>query len=190
MVLLIIGLWLFIGAHLFPTMTNLRGVVYRGLGPVVYRGLFSVIALSGFVLVVWGYAQARETGSPILYNPPAFLNHVTHLLMVPVFILLVSSYAHGRITRIVRHPMVTAIKFWALAHLLSNGDQASVILFGSFLAWAVISRVSLATREQLGLVEVKDGPVRNDIIAVIVGVVLYLAFLAKAHTWLIGVPAL
>ncbi|MCW2309142.1 NnrU family protein [Rhodobium gokarnense] len=188
MTMLIIGLVAFLGVHLVPSMPALKGRLTGTLGDNGYRAVHAVIALVGLVLIVWGYGEARAAGVPVLYDPPLFLRHLVHLLMLPVFILLISAYAHGRITRAVRHPMVLAVKLWAFAHLLVNGDLASVVLFGSFLAWGVIARISLARRERAGLVTVTGGPVRNDIIAIVGGLVLYGIFVMKAHSWLIGVP--
>lgn len=190
MVLLVFGLILFFGVHVMPMLPDLRARLVATVGDGLYRGVYSLIALAGLVLIVWGYGQARDAGVPHLYDPPFFLRHITHLVMLPVFVLLVSAYAHGRITRQARHPMVLAVKLWALAHLLSNGDLASVLLFGSFLAWAVADRISLARRQRRGLVTVREGPAQNDIIAVIVGLSVYLIILFKAHTWVIGVPVL
>ncbi|MBB4302234.1 putative membrane protein [Rhodobium orientis] len=188
MTMLIIGLMAFLGVHLVPSMPSLKARLTGTLGANGYRAVHAVIALIGLVLIVWGFGEARAAGAPVLYDPPLFLRHLVHLLMLPVFILLISAYAHGRITRAVRHPMVLAVKLWAFAHLLVNGDLASVVLFGSFLAWGVIARISLARRERAGLVTVAGGPVRNDIIAIVGGLVIYGVFVMKAHIWLIGVP--
>ena len=190
MLLLIVGLILFIGIHLLPVFSRVRTALAEKTGTNGYRGVFSIVALIGLVLIVWGYGQAHETGVVVLYETPHFFRHITHLLMIPVFILLVSAYAHGRITEKVRHPMIAAVKIWAFAHLLPNGDLASVILFGCFLAWAVVARISMSRREKAGAVTVKSGPVQNDLVAVCVGLAIYLAFMFKAHSWLIGVPVL
>ena len=188
MTLLIIGLLVFFGCHLVPAQPALRGRLVAAMGNNGYRGTFSVVVLVALVLIVWGYGTARDAGPDHLYLPPAFFSHITHLLMLPVFVLLVSSKAHGRITRAVKHPMVLATKLWAFAHLLSNGDVASVVLFGSFLVWAIVDRISLARRQRAGLLTVPDGPLRNDVIAVVVGLAFYAFFFMVGHTWLIGVP--
>ena len=111
------------------------------------------------------------------------------LIMLPVFVLLVAAYAPGRIQRAAKHPMILAVKIWALAHLLANGDAASVLLFGSFLAWGVIARISLKRRQAANphVVPVA-GSGRNDLIAVVVGLLVYALFVWKVHVWLIGVP--
>lgn len=186
--LMIIGLALFIGAHGLPIMPSRRDALIAKIGPNAYKGLFSLVALVGLVLIVWGYGISREDDLTLLYDPPYFLRHVAMLLMLPVFILLASAFVHGRITTIVRHPMVLAIKLWAFAHLLANGELSSVILFGAFLIWAIFARISLARRERQGRVTVQGGPIRNDVIAVVAGLVLYIAFIMKVHMWLIGKP--
>lgn len=188
MTVLIFGLVLFFAAHIVPAVSGVRSGLVARLGAGGYRAAFSVAAGIGFVLVVWGYGLAREAGSPLLYDPPVWLRHVTLLLMLPVFPLLIEAYLPGRLAAAVRHPMVTAVKVWAFAHLLANGDAASVLLFASFLVWAVLDRISLKRREVAGLVRLPSGPVRNDVIAVGVGLALYVAFLFRLHLWLIGVP--
>jgi len=188
MVVLALGLILFLGSHLLPTIPVLHDRLVAGLGKGPYRVLYSIVAAVGLVLIIWGYGQARAAGPAVLYDPPTWLRHVTLLLMVPVFVLLVSAYLPGRISAAVRHPMVTAVKLWAFAHLLANGDAASVLVFATFLAWGVVDRISLKRREAAARVSVQRGPIRNDIIAVCVGLLVYAAFVAHLHTWLIGVP--
>lgn len=187
MAVLIIGLVAFFAAHLAPATSMARNGVAR-LGPGGYRLAFSIVAGAGLVLVVWGYGLAREAGPPVLYDPPPWLRHVTLLLMLAVFPLLVEAYLPGRIAGAVRHPMITAVKVWAFAHLLTNGDAASVLLFGSFLAWGVVDRISLKRREAAGLVRLRSGPLRNDVVAIVVGTAIYLSVVFRLHLWLIGVP--
>ena len=186
---MILGLLLFLGAHLLPEVPATRDRLCARLGERPYRGLFSVVAIVGLVLVIWGYGLWRAAGPAVLYVPPLWMRHLTLLLMVPVFVLLVAAYAPGRIKRAVRHPMILAVKIWAFAHLLANGDAASLVLFASLLAWGVLDRISLKRRERAGLVAVETGgPVSNDAIAVVAGLVLYALFVWKLHEWLIGAP--
>jgi len=111
--------------------------------------------------------------------------------MLPAFIFLVAAYVPGRIKATVKHPFLVAIKTWALAHLIANGDLASIILFGSFLAYAVFDRITLKRREATGLITVPaTGPPRNDLIAVVLGAVLYVVFLVWLHPLLIGTAPL
>lgn len=188
MLVLVLGLVVFLGGHLIPAAPAVHDRMVARLGRGPYRLVFSALSLAGFVLVVWGYGLAREAGTPVLYDPPTWLRHVTLLLMVPVFVLVAAAYLPGRISAAVRHPLVTAVKLWAFAHLLANGDAASVLLFASFLAWGVIDRISLKRREAAGRVTIARGPVRNDFIALALGLLVYAAFVAKLHLWLIGVP--
>jgi uncharacterized membrane protein len=189
MTLLLIGIVIFLGVHLIPALPEIREQLIERLGKNLYRGLFSAVSALGFVLIVWGFARA-----PFLqiWPPPAWTRHVAMLLILPVFILIIAAYLPGKIKETVKHPFLIAIKTWALAHLIANGDVASIILFGSFLAYAVIDRVALKHRAATGLVTVGQAPdsPRNDIIAVAGGLVFYLIFLVWLHPLLIGVPVL
>ncbi len=192
MLLLILGLFIFIGIHLLPTQPDLRRAFATRMGEGPLKGLFSLVALVGFALIVYGYhkVQLHPGKNPQLWYPPAWGRHVTMLLMLPVFPLLIAAYLPGRIAGAVRHPMVTAVKFWALAHLFVRGDAASLMLFLGFLGWAVFDRVSLKRREAAGLVTVRRGPIVNDAIALIAGVAIYFAFAKWGHPALIGVNVL
>src|SRR5690606_13802301 len=119
-----------------------------GEGP--WKGLYTLVALAGFGLMVAGYSAVRQH-PVLLWTPPVAMRHVAALLMLPVFVLLLAAYLPGRIQRAARHPMLVAVKLWALAHLLANGGLADVLLFGGFLAWAVADRISLKRRAQAGL---------------------------------------
>jgi len=190
MLVLVLGLAVFLGVHLVPVVNGLKAGLVGRVGEGTYKVLFSIVAAAGLVLVVWGYGLAREAGPIVLYDPPAWLRHVTMLLMLPVFPLIVAAYLPGRISAAVRHPMITAVKVWAFAHLLANGDAASVLLFAGFLAWGVLARISMKRREAAGLSRVRTGPVRNDVVAVVVGLAVYLAFVWRLHLWIIGVPVM
>jgi uncharacterized membrane protein len=189
MTLLLIGIVVFLGVHLLPALPEIREQLIERLGKNLYRGLFSALSALGFVLIVWGFARA-----PFLqvWTPPSWTRHVAMLLMLPVFILIIAAYLPGKIKEAVKHPFLVAIKTWALAHLIANGDLASIILFGSFLAYAVIDRVALKHRAATGLVTVSQAPdsPRNDIIAVVGGLIFYAVFLVWLHPLLIGVPVL
>jgi uncharacterized membrane protein len=187
--LLILGLALFLGVHsvgiLAPTWRE-RMVARLGLMP--WRGLYALISLVGFVLMVWGYGQSRL--DPVgLYAPPIWTRHLALLLLVPIFPLLLATYLPGRISATVKHPMLTAVKLWALAHLLANGNLADVVLFGALLAWAVADRVSLKRRTMPPVPSAPAGKA-NDWIALVAGLALYVAFIGGLHLWLIGVSPL
>ena len=186
---LLLGMLLFTGIHLLTTQVDLRQGLIRRYGGAAYKGFYSLAALAGLVLIVLGYhkAQLMPGKNPQLWSPPTWGRHATMALMLPVFPLLLAAYLPGRITVAVRHPMLLAVKIWAAAHLLVRGDAASLLLFGGILAWAVIDRISLKQREAAGLVTIKGGPVLNDVIAVVGGLLLYAVFLKWGHALLVGV---
>jgi len=191
MPLLIIGLLLFLGAHSVSIINSpWRDRMVARIGLVPWQGLFGVVALTGLVLIVLGYGMARDALDPVvLYDPPTWTRHLNLLLMLPVFPLLLAAYMPGRIQRAVKHPMLLAVKIWAFGHLLANGTLADVLLFGSFLAWAVADRISLKRRTPIPLHGAPPGA-KNDLIAVLGGLLIYLAFLSFLHRWLIGVSPL
>ena len=186
MTTLILGLVLFFAVHSISIVSDpWRNRMAGRLGEWPWKGLYSLLALLGFVLIVSGYGLARQ--EPIvLYTPPLWLRHLTVLLMLPVFPLLLAAYLPGRIQARARHPMLLATKLWAFAHLLANGTLADVLLFGTFLAWAVADRLSLKERVQR---PVPGAPPSrfNDTVAIVAGLAFYLVFFAWLHTWLIGV---
>ena len=190
MLYLILGLVIFLGVHsveiVSPTFRN-RAVARFGEKP--YKGIYSLLSIVGFVLLVWGYGVARQ--DPILvYAPPLWMRHLTLLLMLPVFPLLLAAYLPGRIKAAVKHPMLAAVKAWAFAHLLANGMLADLLLFGGFLLWAVADRISVKRRAVVRPVPGPPPGKYNDLIAVVGGLALYVLFVFWLHTWLIGVPPL
>ena len=188
MILLIIGIVAVIGIHLLPAFPDLRDRLIERLGKNGYRIFFSVVSTLGLVLLIWGFAKAPFIQ---IWSPPGWTRHIAMLLMLPVFVLLIAAYLPGRIKAAVKNPFLDAISTWALAHLIANGDLASIILFGSFLAYAVFDRIRLKRRAATGLVTVPEtGPPRNDVIAVVGGLALYGVFLVWLHPLLIGVPVL
>jgi len=158
------------------------------LGAQRYKGLYTVLSLLSFYLLLKGFAVARLEPLPI-YHPPAALRVVTLLLMLPVFPLLLATYLPGRISTTLKHPTLVAVKTWAVAHLLSNGMAADVLLFGGFLVWAVVLRMSYARRP---VRKIPTAPRRtwNDALAVVLGLLLYAAFVAGLHRWLFGAAPL
>ncbi|CTQ74401.1 NnrU family protein [Roseibium alexandrii] len=189
MFLLIAGLILFLGIHSLPMFADKRAALEEKFGVLGYKGLFAVVSAIGFVMIIYGYGAARAEGPAILYDPPFWLRHVTMLFMIPVFIFLVAAYVPCRIKKALKHPMLVAVKLWAFSHLLTNGDLASVLLFGSFLVWAVADRISLKRRGLGGgAVMTKEPGKFSDIIVILVGLGLYVLFALKLHMLLIGVP--
>jgi uncharacterized membrane protein len=192
MTLLISGLLLFIAAHLLPTQPALRMALIARLGEGPYKGAFSLISAIGLVLLVFGYGQMQGLGrgNPQLWVPPIWTKHLVFLLMVPAMILLVAAYVPSRIRAAVGHPMLTALMLWAFGHLLANGDLASVLLFGSFLAYAVYDRISVRHRSSPGPLGKAHGSSIGDATAVGLGLALYAFMLFWGHAKLIGVALL
>lgn len=186
--ILIVGLALLLGGHTFVTLRAERAALVARLGETAYKAAFAVIALVGLVLIVWGFASYRTAGPVDLWYPPAWTRHVTVALTWPAIILIVAAYSRGRIYTTLKHPFLAGVKLWAVAHLISNGDLGSIILFGSILAWSVYDRISLKRRSDPGAPSIPVGGPRNDVIAVVVGTLLYLV-LGFLHPQFIGVPA-
>ncbi len=188
MAMLILGLVLFLGVHSTRIVADgWRSDMMARMGPGGWKGLYSVVSIAGFVLIVWGYGLARQ--SPVvLWTPPRGMNHLAALLMVISFVLLVATYApRNAVKAKLHHPMVLAVKVWALAHLLSNGTLADVLLFGSFLVWAVLSFRSARQRDRAAGTVYPTGSPAGTALTVFVGLVLWAAFAFWAHAWLIGV---
>lgn len=193
MMALILGLVIFLGVHLLPTNPALRDGLVARFGIGGYKAIFAILSLAGFIITVLGYhkMQLHPGKNPILYDPPVWMRHITLALMLPAMILLVASNVPSRIRNAVRHPQLMALKLWSLGHLLANGDLASLLLFGSFLAYAVYDLVSVKKRGALGPLGTRQpGSIMNDVLVVVIGVALYAALLFGGHQWLIGVAPL
>jgi uncharacterized membrane protein len=162
----ILGLVIFLGAHVFVTMRDHRAV-----------------------LIGYGFASYRNAGLIVIWNPPGWTHHIVEALMWPASIMIVAAYIPGNIKRVLKHPMLVGVKTWAFAHLCANGDLGGIILFGSVLAWAVYDRITLKRRSDLGAPPIPVGGGRNDIIAIIVGTIVYLALGLVFHPLVIGLPA-
>ena len=146
------------------------------------------MAVIGLALIVYGFANYRATGWIDVWYPPVAMKHITAALMLPAVIMVAASYLRGRIYTTLKHPMLSGIKLWAAAHLLANGDLGSIILFGSFLAWAVFDRISLKRRSDAGAPPIPVGGPTNDLIAIAVGIIAYVALAFVFHPVVIGVP--
>ncbi len=187
MLLLIVGLILFLGTHSIRILADpLRSGLVQRFGPWGYKGLYSLISLIGLVMIIVGYGQARL--DPVwLYHPPGWLRHLNMLLMLAVFPALLAAYLPGRIHNLLRHPMLVAVKAWALAHLLVNGTLAGTLLFGGFLVWAVADRISVGRRSSPREAPQLPAIPINDIIVIVGGLGLYAAFAFWLHPILFGV---
>ena len=188
LLVMILGLALFLGVHLLTTQRGLRARLIAERGEAAYKIGYALVSLLGLVLIVWGFAWYRATGWIDVWTPPMVFKHITVALMLPAVILVVASYIRGRIYLTLKHPMLAGVKLWAAAHLIANGDLGSMILFGAFLAWAVFDRISLKRRADAGAPPIPVGGIGNDLIAVAVGVVAYLALAFVFHPVVIGVP--
>lgn len=186
MVRLLAGMLVFLGVHSVSIVApGWRERMAAAIGEGPWKGLYSIVSLVGLLLLIGGYAAARLE-PVVLYVPPAWLRHVAGLVMLPVFPLLLAAYLPGRIKTATKHPMLVAVKAWALAHLLANGMLADLVLFGGFLAWAVADRISLKRRVPR---PVPGAPPRaaNDVIAVVGGLAIYAAMVMFLHQRWFGV---
>jgi uncharacterized membrane protein len=184
--IMILGLAAFLGGHAFVTFRPERAAVITRIGEGPYKGLFSLVSLAGIVLISYGFAEYRDAGSIELWHPPTWTRHLAVALMWPAVICVVAAYIRGDIQRVLKHPMLVGVKLWALAHLIANGDLGGIILFGSILTWAVFDRITLKRRSDPGAPAIPSGGRRNDIIAIVVGTLLYLALGFWFHPYLIG----
>ena len=187
---MILGLVLFFGVHIVTTRRELRARLIGARGENAYKIGYSLLSALGLVLIVWGFAHYRATGWIDVWYPPKAMKHIAVTLMLFAVILVVASYIRGRIYSTLKHPMLAGVKLWAVAHLLANGDLGSIVLFGSFLAWAVFDRISLKHRADPGAPPIPVGGWVNDLIAIAVGIVVYLALAYVFHPVVIGVPVI
>jgi uncharacterized membrane protein len=187
LLVLVLGLILFLGPHVFVTLRPQRAVVVKQLGEWPYKALFAVVSIAGLYVTGKGFGMYRDAGEIALWTPPYVMRYVTQLLMWPACICVAAAYLPGDIKRILKHPMLAGVKLWAAAHLLANGDLGGIILFGAVLAWAVYDRISLKHRTDPGGPPIPPGGRKNDIAAVIVGTILYLALGLVFHPLVVGV---
>ena len=189
---LIAGLVLFIGVHLIPTLPDLKARLAATLGGIGYQAVFGFASLAGLVLITLGYDDARYVMPTGLAPPPTWVKHVVLLLMLPAMIAIVAAYVPSRIRDMLQHPMLVAIKIWALAHLIANYDDgAAILLFGGFLAWAVYDRISVKRRARSG--ENVRGPIgaattglMGDIAVIVLGLGAYVAVAFWFHPQILG----
>ena len=187
MTILILGLVIFLGIHSVRILAGPFRDAQVAASPKRWKGLYSLVSGLGFVLIILGWIQFRPS-APQLYDPPAWGRHATMGLVWLAFVLLAGSNGPvGRIKATVRHPMLLGVIFWSAGHLLANGDQASAILFGSFLVWAIIDLASALGRKEPAPVVTK--PIA-DVIMVAAGTALYLVFMFFLHRVLFGVSPL
>jgi uncharacterized membrane protein len=188
MITLVAGLVVFLSAHSVRVFADdWRAARIDAMGEQRWKLVYSLVSIVGFVLIVYGYGQARHA-PVVLYTPPVWTRHLAALLTLPAFVLVAAAYVRGtRIKARVGHPMVLGVKVWAFAHLLANGTLADVILFGSFLAWAVVDYLAARRRDRVAGVTYASGPVSRDLIAVGAGGLAWALFGFVLHGPLIGV---
>jgi uncharacterized membrane protein len=189
MALLVLGIVIFLGIHLVRSFApGLREAVIKGSGKGTWHAIHGIAAIVGLALIAYGFDRARAT-TGIIYTPPVFMAHIALALMLIASICLVAAFLPaGRIRVMTKHPAILAIKIWALAHLLANGETASVLLFGTFLAWGVILRISMKKRWRAGEITYPAFvSYRYDLAAVLVGAALYAVIVWRLHELVIGV---
>lgn len=189
MTLLIIGLIIFLGLHSVRIVAEgWRSEKRAQLGEGAWKGLYSVVSIIGFALVCWGYGLARQQ-PVVLWVPPVATRHIAATLMLFAFIMLAAAYVPGNaIKSKLRHPMTLSVKTWAFAHLLANGNLADVVLFGSFLAWAVACFIAARKRDRAAGTVYPAGKTVPTVVTVVIGLVAYGVFAMALHKLLIGVP--
>lgn len=188
MLLMLAGLFVFIGMHAFTAQRDARAAVIARIGQGPYMGLYSLVSTAGVLMVAYGYGIWRAAEPAQLWSPPIGVRHLALSLMIPAAILLVAAYVPSHIRLWLKHPMLAAIKLWALAHLVANGDLATIVLSLAVLAWAVYVRISMKRRDEAP----KPAPRgwSGDIIAVFAGLALYLFLLYIFHPYVVGVSAI
>lgn len=191
MIYLVLGLALFLGVHssrMWAGDWRERTVQRLGAGP--WKGLYSVVSLAGLALLIWGYGQARQM--PVqLWNPPVGMRHLAALLTLMAFVFLAAAYVPGnQIKARLHHPMVLGVKTWALAHVLANGTLSGLVLFGSFLAWAVALFIASRRRDREAGVVYAPGRAGRTVLTVLVGALAWAAFAMWLHGLLIGIRPL
>ena len=185
MTLLILGLVLFLGVHSTRIVAEAwRGRFIAQRGEMAWKGLYTVVSIAGFALILWGYGQARLQ-PVVLWPSPTWTRHLSALLTLPAFVFLVAAYVPGNAIKAkLKHPMVLGVKVWALAHLLANNTLADVLLFGSFLVWAVLDFRSARRRPVAASV---SSGLLPTVVTVAVGAVAWGVMAFWAHGWLFGV---
>lgn len=191
MLVLIAGLVVFLGSHATRIVADgWRADTIRRIGEGSWKGLYSLVSILGLALIVWGYGLSR-LDPVVLWSPPIWTQHIALTLnLVAIVLLAIYLVPAGRLKARLRHPMLLGIKVWAFAHLLANGTLADLLLFGSFLVWAIADFAANRRRDRREGKVAIAGPVRNDAIAVVLGAVIWAALVWRVHLWLVGVSPL
>lgn len=187
MAFLVLGLVLFLGVHSIRIFADSwRSKRLAAMGEPRWKGIYSLVSLAGFALLIWGFGQAR-VDPVVLWTPPVWSRHLASLLTAAAFVLLAAAYVPGNhFKSAIGHPMVAGVKVWAFAHLLANGKLHDVVLFGAFLAWAVLDFIAARRRDRAAGTVYRAGTLAGDTITVVVGLVAWAVFALWLHPMLIG----
>ena len=187
MTILVIGLIVFFGLHsvrVFAEPWRVRTIAALGEGR--WKGLYSLVSIGSLALMLWGFSMVR-VGGPVVWSPPKALQPVTALLVLVSFVLVAAAYVPGtKIKAVTGHPMTLGVKTWAFAHLLSAGSLADVLLFGSFLVWAVLVYATARRRDRAAGTPRPEGQWSRDVLVVVIGAVSWFVFAKWVHQWLVG----
>jgi uncharacterized membrane protein len=188
MPVLILGLVLFLGVHSLRVFADdWRSRQLARWGELRWKGFYSLVSLFGFVLLVWGFALARQQPT-LLYVPPPVLRHLNALFTLLAFVLVAAAYVpRNHFKARLGHPMLLGVKIWAFGHLLATGMLHDVVLFGAFLLWAIVLFAASRRRDRRTSTVHPAGTLKGDASTVLIGVVAWLAFALWLHLWLIGV---
>jgi len=199
MIELVLGLVLFLGVHSLRVFApEWRAGTFDKLGEKKFKGLVSIASLVGFVLIIHGYGLARLSPH-VLWIPPVATRHIAVLLMLFAMIFLVATYVPGNhIKQRLHHPMIVSVKVWSVAHLIANGMAADVLLFGSFLVWAVLDfraarqrdRAAAPSPVETKAVETKPATMLATVMTIVIGAGVWFGFVAYLHLKLFGVSPL
>lgn len=190
MSMLALGLALLLGAHVFASLRPLRDRLAARVGADLYRGLYTLTALIGLALIVWGFGRYRANAWDQVWAPPQHAGDMTLLFMWCALVSLACVFikAPGRLRGWLRHPLLASVTLWSFGHLLANGDAGGMLLFGAFFVWSIYARIALERRGDHGAPP-SPNFTRADAAALAVGTVLVVA-LVLVHPYLIGVPAI
>ncbi|MBB3770250.1 putative membrane protein [Angulomicrobium tetraedrale] len=188
MILMLAGLVLFLVTHVFTTRREARAAAVAQLGMIPYRAVYSIVSIAAVLMIAYGYGDWRAAGPAQLWNPPVAMRHIALTLMLLASIALGGYLVPSHIRAWLKHPMLVAVKIWALAHLIANGDAATMTLAVVILGWAVFDRISVKRRGSPLPVAPKGWV--GDIVAVLAGLVLYAVLAFWFHPYIVGVPVM